>query len=259
MIFVASRPLFQRGIATFCCIAILVCCFSSGSDAVQVVSQDTSEQSFPIINESVSSVVANKVVERQLAVPVSTPTTKRPRRTRRPTKKPTRKPRTRRPRTRKPSSEPSVEPSTELRSTCIEDGDPCIQYVTCETECCNGGDYGYDDIQMRTVCGTFLPVDVKSVCVNDPIPNGTIPFPNYKGPGFLIKNDTPWPLEISLWLVSIDFAQTIGLFLVVSFFGISHSALFCFVFEVSTTLLVTSSARSIFLFENWSFFIYCTS
>ena len=67
---------------------------------------------------------------------------------------------------------------------CGNDGGDC-----CSQTCADGdytcGEAGYD-------CN----------CESTAIVQANVPNPGSIGPGFKIRNDTPWPVEISLWQVS---------------------------------------------------------
>jgi hypothetical protein len=51
-------------------------------------------------------------------------------------------------------------------------------------------------------CGGGTSGGGSSCPSNAVVPYGADPNPNYTGPGFKIKNDTPWFVEVSLWQVS---------------------------------------------------------
>jgi len=92
-------------------------------------------------------------------------------------------------------------PETDSPTSCWATNTACIQYVDCDM-CCEG--YGYNIDVFRTTCGVFptaTPQEVQQMCVTQSVPPGEDPNPDFTGPGFKIKNDTPYHVEISLWQV----------------------------------------------------------
>ena len=106
-----------------------------------------------------------------------------------------------------PSSLSNLPGQNSSTPQCWADGVPCKVGSSCKY-CCDG--YAshvpaYNQTSIGTFCGMQLGspnINVTNAtepeCKNITVPPGQDPRPGYKGPGFKIRNDTPWPVEISL-------------------------------------------------------------